>query len=245
MEFISQLGTASGRTLEGNVKGHNISAVAVAPDAVILDTKATSTVSVANSTFGENTSLVLNNQSFVDRKAYIYDVTAGAVAVGNSSADISGTVTMETSLEAKAATNRLKSLRVISINENTGKAYADAGGGGLLGYVGAHVDNKSTNKVSSSLSGAWDIQDEAWLLAANDDETRLSATEGHGGVIGVGGTSVDNTITTTTKATVAKDTKIAANRVHVGTGNSVTTGAYDDTDGFRWCNFRQPSAQPA
>ena len=142
VEFISQLGTASGRTLEGNVKGHNISAVAVAPDAVILDTKATSTVSVANSTFGENTSLVLNNQSFVDRKAYIYDVTAGAVAVGNSSADISGTVTMETSLEAKAATNRLKSLRVISINENTGKAYADAGGGGLLGYVGAHVDNK-------------------------------------------------------------------------------------------------------
>ena len=83
VEFASTLGNANGRTLEGNVKGHNISAVAVAPDVVALTTEAAGTVNVANSTFGENTNLILDNESYVDRKAYIYSVTAGAVAVGN------------------------------------------------------------------------------------------------------------------------------------------------------------------
>ena len=234
VEFVSLLGNADRerRTLEGNVKGHNISAVAVAPDAVILNTDATGTVNVANSTFGENTTLILSNTSFVDRKAYIYDVTAGAVAVGNSSADISGTETMTTSLTGKTnTTNKLANLQVVAYGENTGKAFADAGGGGLVGYVGAHVDNKSKNTVTSTLSGKWNLTGEAYLVAAQMDETRLTAKEGHGGVIGVGGTSVDNTINTTTKAMVADGTEITADRVHVGTANSLTTGAYDDKDG--------------
>ncbi len=234
VEFVSLLGNADRerRTLEGNVKGHNISAVAVAPDAVILNTDATGKVNVANSTFGENTNLILSNTSLVDRKAYIYDVTAGAVAVGNTSADIVGNETLTTSLTGKdGTTHKLNSLQVAAYGENTGKALADAGGGGLVGYVGAHVDNKSTNNVTSTLSGKWDVQGEVYLVAAQKDETRLTAKEGHGGVIGVGGTSVDNTINTTTNATIANDTKITADRVHVGTGNSVTTGAYDDKDG--------------
>ena len=234
VEFVSLLGNADRerRTLEGNVKGHNISAVAVAPDAVILNTDATGKVNVANSTFGENTNLILSNTSLVDGKAYIYDVTAGAVAVGNTSADIVGNETLTTSLTGKdGTTHKLNSLQVAAYGENTGKALADAGGGGLVGYVGAHVDNKSTNNVTSTLSGKWDVQGEVYLVAAQKDETRLTAKEGHGGVIGVGGTSVDNTINTTTNATIANDTKITADRVHVGTGNSVTTGAYDDKDG--------------
>ena len=234
VEFVSLLGNADRerRTLEGNVKGHNISAVAVAPDAVILNTDATGTVNVANSTFGENTTLILSNTSFVDRKAYIYDVTAGAVAVGNTSADIVGNETLTTSLTGKdGTTHKLNSLQVAAYGENTGKALADAGGGGLVGYVGAHVDNKSTNNVTSTLSGKWDLTGEAYLVAAQMDETRLTAKEGHGGVIGVGGTSVDNTIRTTTSATVANETVITADRVHVGTANSLTTGAYDDKDG--------------
>ena len=234
VEFVSLLGNADRerRTLEGNVKGHNISAVAVAPDAVILNTDATGKVNVANSTFGENTNLILSNTSLVDRKAYIYDVTAGAVAVGNTSADIVGNETLKTALTGKTnTTNKLANLQVVAYGENTGKALADAGGGGLVGYVGAHVDNKSTNNVTSTLSGKWDVQGEVYLVAAQKDETRLTAKEGHGGVIGVGGTSVDNTINTTTNATIANDTKITADRVHVGTANSLTTGAYDDKDG--------------
>ena len=234
VEFVSLLGNADRerRTLEGNVKGHNISAVAVAPDAVILNTDATGTVNVANSTFGENTTLILSNTSFVDRKAYIYDVTAGAVAVGNTSADIVGNETLTTSLTGKdGTTHKLNSLQVAAYGENTGKALADAGGGGLVGYVGAHVENRSTNNVTSTLSGKWDLTGEAYLVAAQMDETRLTAKEGHGGVIGVGGTSVDNTIRTTTSATVANETVITADRVHVGTANSLTTGAYDDKDG--------------
>ncbi|WP_295358558.1 hypothetical protein [uncultured Succiniclasticum sp.] len=231
VEFTSMLGNANGRTIEGNVKGHNISVGAVAPDLVTLTTDATGKVNVANSTFGENTSLILDNESYVDRKAYIYDVTAGGVAVGNSSADIYGKETLESTLTGKAdMTNKLSKLQVATYGENTGKALADAGGGGLVGYVGAHVDNKSTNNVSSTLVGKWETTGEVYVVAAQKDETRLTAKEGHGGVIGVGGTSVDNTIKTTANATVADGTEITADRVHVGTGNSVTTGAYDDVD---------------
>ena len=232
VEFASTLGNANERTIEGNVKGHNISVGAVAPDAVILNTDAKGSVIVANSTFGENTDLILDNESYVDRKAYIYDVTVGGVAVGNSSADIVGNETLTTTLTGKAGiTNKLNSLQVAAYGENTGKALADAGGGGLVGYVGAHVDNKSTNTVNSTLSGKWDVQGEVYLAAAQKDETRLTASEGHGGVIGVGGTSVDNAIRTTTNVTVENGTEITADQVHVGTGNSITTGAYDDTDG--------------
>ena len=232
VEFASMLGNANGRTIEGNVKGHNISVGAVAPDTVRLATTATGKVNVANSTFGENTNLILDNESYVDRKGYIYDVTVGGVAVGNSRAIISGTETLTTTLMGQAGTtNKLTNLVVATYGENKGKALADAGGGGLVGYFGAHVDNKSTNTVKSILSGKWDLTGEAYLVAAQKDETRLTAKEGHGGVIGVGGTSVENTIKTTTDATVEENTEITADRVHVGTANSLTTGAYDDKDG--------------
>ena len=231
VDFAALLGNANGRTLEGNVKGHNVSAVAVAPDAVVLNTDATSKVIVDNSTFADNTNLTLNNQSYVDRKAYIYGVTAGAVAVGNTSADISGKANLTTSLTGKAnTTNKLAALQVATYGVNKGKAFADAGGGGIVGYVGAHVSNNSDNTITSSLSGTWDVTDDLWLVAANKDEVRLTASEGHGGIAGVGGTSVDNIITTNTYATVAEGTNITANRVHVGTDNTASTGAYDDTD---------------
>ena len=230
VDFSAQLGNANSRTLEGNVKGHNISGIAVAPDAVVLNTDVTSKVNVRNSSFNENATLLLGNESYVDRKAYIYGVTAGAVAVGNTSADISGKETLETSLTGKTGTTKLNNLFVLTNGQNIGKAFADAGGGGLVGYVGAHVDNKSINKVSSTLGGKWDVAGEVWLLANQKDETRLTASEGHGGIAGVGGTSVDNTIDTTTKATIADDTEVTSNRIHVGTDNTVTTGAYDDTD---------------
>ena len=229
--FSSMLGNANSRTLEGNVKGHNISAGAVSPDTVRLETTANGKVDVANSTFGENTTLFLGNMSYVDRKAYIYDVTVGGVAVGNSRAIISGDETLTTTLTGKSGvTNKLNSLGVFSYGENTGKALADAGGGGLAGYIGSHVDNKSTNKVTSTLGGKWDVAGEVYLLAEQKDETKLTATEGHGGVIGVGGTSVENKINTTTNAAVADNTVINADRVHISTANAVDTGAYDDTD---------------
>ena len=231
VDFTSRLGSANGRTLEGNVKGHNVSVGAVAPDAVILTTNATAKVNVANSTFGENTNLTLDNRSYVDRKAYIYDVTVGGVAVGNSSADISGTQTLTTSLTGKnGVTNKLAGLQVETYGENTGKALADAGGGSIVGYIGSHVDNKSTNTVNSTLGGNWDVAGKLWLVAAQKDDTRLTATEGHGGVIGVGGTSVDNIIDTTLKANVEEGTVVSADRVHIGTSSAVATGAYDDTN---------------
>ncbi|SDO87442.1 leukotoxin LktA like protein [Selenomonas ruminantium] len=229
VEFASMLGNAQGRTIEGNVKGHNISVGAVAPDTVRLETTATGKVNVANSTFGEDTNLILDNESYVDRKAYIYDVTVGGVAVGNSRAIISGNEKLTTTLTGKAGiTNKLNSLQLLSYGDNTGKALADAGGGGLAGYVGAHVDNKSTNTVSSSIGGKWDTTGEVYLLAAQKDETRLTASEGHGGVIGVGGTSVENNIDTKLNATVEDSTEINADRVHVGTSSSTITGAYND-----------------
>ena len=231
VEFTSLLGSTNGRTLEGNVKGHNISVAAVAPDAVVLDTTVNGMVKVANSTFDTNTNLLLNNASYVDRKAYIYDVTAGAVAVGNTSADISGTETLNSTLAGKSGITKLNSLQVKTRGENTGKAFADAGGGGIVGYVGAHVSNASTNRVKSTIGGKWDIAEEAYILATQNDETRLTASEGHGGVIGVGGTSVDNKIDTTTNTTVENNTEITANRVYVSTTNAIATGAYDDING--------------
>ena len=231
VEFASTLGNANGRTLEGNVKGHNISAVAVAPDVVALTTEAAGTVNVANSTFGENTNLILDNESYVDRKAYIYSVTAGAVAVGNTSADIYGKETLNTTLTGKANTsNKLNTLTVATYGENKGKAFADAGGGSLVGYIGAHVRNDSINNVTSTLGGQWETTGDVWLVAAQKDETRLTASEGHGGIAGVGGTSVDNYITTNTNADVADGTVITADRTHIGTANAITTGAYDDTN---------------
>ncbi|SDG25676.1 hypothetical protein SAMN05216584_103125 [Selenomonas sp. WCT3] len=230
VEFAAQLGTVNGRTLEGNVKGHNVSAVAVAPDAVVLNTEVNSKVIVNNSTFAEDADLILDNESYVDRKAYIYGVTAGAVAVGNTSADISGKATLESGLTGKNEITKVNSLQVLTYGENTGKALADAGGGGIVGYVGAHVDNESTNNVTSSLGGKWEVKGETRLLAAQKDEVRLTASEGHGGVAGVGGTSVDNRINTTTIAMVKDNTEITTDRIHVGTDNSVITGAYDDTD---------------
>ncbi|MBO5590564.1 MAG: hypothetical protein J5923_04925 [Acidaminococcaceae bacterium] len=232
VEFASTLGNANGRTLEGNVKGHNISAVAVAPDVVALTTEAAGTVNVANSTFGENTNLILDNESYVDRKAYIYSVTAGAVAVGNTSADIFGKETLNTTLTGGTATNpnKLNTLTVATYGENKGKAFADAGGGSLVGYIGAHVRNDSINNVTSTLGGQWETTGDVWLVAAQKDETRLTASEGHGGIAGVGGTSVDNYITTNTNADVADGTVITADRTHIGTANAITTGAYDDTN---------------
>ncbi len=232
VEFASLLGNANGRTLEGNVKGQNVSAVAVDPDAVALDTDATSKVAVANSSFASDADLVLSSKSFVDRKAYISGVTVGAVAVGNTSADISGTETVKAALTGKSGqTTTLNSLRVSAYGENKGKALADAGGGGLVDYVGAHVGNISTSVVESSIGGKWDIRDSVSLSATHRDETRLTASEGHGEVAGLSGTSADNVINTTTKATVEKDADITGSRFRASATNAVITGAYDDTDG--------------
>ena len=96
--------------------------------------------------------------------------------------------------------------------------------------MGAHVRNDSINNVTSTLGGKWDVAGDVWLVAAQKDETRLTASEGHGGIAGVGGTSVDNYITTNTNANVAGGTEITANRTHIGTGNAITTGAYNDTN---------------
>ena len=230
VDFIARLGDAGGRMLEGNVKGHNVSAGAVAPDTVVLNTDATSGIIVKNSTFTEKTDLILDNASYVDRKAYIYGLTAGAVAVGNTGADISGTETLESSLTGTDRTTKLNSLMVLTNGQNTGKAFADAGGGGLVDYVGAYVNNKSINKVSSTLGGKWKTAEDIWVMAVQNDETRLTASEGHGGVAGVGGTVVGNKIETATNAKVEDGAVINADSIRIGTSNTITTDAYDDND---------------
>ena len=231
VEFASLLGDANGRTLEGNVKGHNVSGVAVNPDAVVLDTDATSKVVVANSSFASDANLVLSSKSYVDRKAYISGVTVGAVAVGNTSADISGKETLTAAITGKSGkTTALNSLRVLAYGENKGKALADAGGGGLVDYVGAHVGNTSTSTVESSIGGKWDIRDNVSLSATHRDETRLTASEGHGEVMGLSGTSADNVINTTTRATVEKGADIIGNRFQASAMNSIITGSFDDID---------------
>lgn len=231
VDFTSLLGDVNGRTLEGNVKGQNVSGVAVDPDAVVLDTNATSKVIVANSTFDSDANLVLNSKSYVDRKAYINDVTVGAVAVGNTSADISGKETLTASLTGKTGqTTILNSLRVLAYGENKGKALAAAGGGGLVDYVGAHVGNTSTSTVESRIGGKWDVRDFVSLSATHRDETHLTASEGHGEVVGLSGTSADNVVNTTTRATVEKGADIIGNRFQASAMNSIITGAYDDID---------------
>ena len=231
VDFTSLLGDVNGRTLEGNVKGQNVSGVAVDPDAVVLDTNATSKVIVENSTFDSDANLVLNSKSYVDRKAYINDVTVGAVAVGNTSADISGKETLTASLTGKTGqTTILNSLRVLAYGENKGKALATAGGGGLVDYVGAHVGNTSTSSVESRIGGQWDVRDFVSLSATHRDETRLTASEGHGEVVGLSGTSANNVITTTTRATVEKGADIIGNRLEASAMNYIITGAYDDID---------------
>jgi len=231
VDFTSLLGDVNGRTLEGNVKGQNVSGVAVDPDAVVLDTNATSKVIVANSTFDSDANLVLNSKSYVDRKAYINDVTVGAVAVGNTSADISGKETLTASLTGKTGqTTILNSLRVLAYGENKGKALAAAGGGGLVDYVGAHVGNTSTSTVESRIGGKWDVRDFVSLSATHRDETRLTASEGHGEVVGLSGTSANNVINTTTRATVERGADIIGNRFQASAMNSIITGAYDDID---------------
>ena len=231
VDFTSLLGDVNGRTLEGNVKGQNVSGVAVEPDAVVLDTNATSKVIVENSTFDSDANLVLNSKSYVDRKAYINDVTVGAVAVGNTSADISGKETLTASLTGKTGqTTILNSLRVLAYGENKGKALATAGGGGLVDYVGAHVGNTSTSSVESRIGGEWDVRDFVSLSATHRDETRLTASEGHGEVVGLSGTSANNVINTTTRATVEKGADIIGNRLQASAMNYIITGAYDDID---------------
>lgn len=226
--FGTQVGKAETTTIKTDAVGRNISAVAVAPDSAIAKTKATSKVTVAKEAdFKETATLTLSSMTNMTRDAHVKDVTVGAIAVGSSRAESDGEEHVTATLEGKETAKKLKALTIRAQGSDEGRSYAQAGGGGIGGYIGASANNKTDSTVRAELSGAWKIDNVLSLTAAQKDVGKLTAHEGHGAIVGMGGTFAKNDINSKVYADVRDGSKLQAGSVSIGTANAAMTAAYD------------------
>ena len=88
------------------------------------------------------------------------------------------------------------------------------------------MKTKTTN--TASLSGAWDVAENADIASLQQVTSRGTSKTGAGGILSVTWANSDNNVEMDTKTEIMEGAQLKAGQSYVLAGNKVVTGAYDN-----------------
>ena len=238
--------------------GINVTVVGVNPDKAKAVTETTAGVTIGKEAYktekkekvkneqgaeeertvqGSYTSLALISQNNASRRAILGNTTVGlAVSIGAGDAKAEGN---DKSLVTAAGGDgagavKLQNLKIAATGSNSAQGLADGDSGGIIA-VGAEatITMKTKTENTASLSGAWDVRDNADIGSFQQVTSRGSSKTGAGGVLSVTWANSDNNVEMNTRTELMEGARLTAGQSFVLAENKVVTGAYD---GEYWSN---------
>ena len=238
--------------------GINVTVVGVNPDKAKAVTETTAGVTVGREAYktekkekvkneqgaeeertvqGSYTSLALISQNNASRRAILGNTTVGlAVSIGAGDAKAEGDD--RSIVEAKGGDGdgavKLQNLKINAGGKNGAQGLADGDSGGIIA-VGAEatITLKTKTENTASLSGAWDVTDNADIGSFQQVTSKGSSKTGAGGVLSVTWANSDNNVEMDTRTELKEGAKLTAGHSYMLAENKVITGAYD---GEHWSN---------
>ena len=186
---------------------------------------------------GAFTDLILTTLNNASRKAVLGNTTIGAlVSVGIGDAETSGND--ESLVEAKGGNGntpvKLQNLTISAEGNNSAQGYADGDSGSLIDVSGpATVTLDSTTTNTASLSGVWDVSQNASIASNQQVTSKATSKTGAGGVVSVNWAHSQNNVTMNTNTRLQEGAILNAGKSVMLAANKVITGAYD---GESWSN---------
>ena len=238
--------------------GINVTVVGVNPDKAKAVTETTAGVTVGKETYktekkekvkneqgaeeektvqGSYTSLALISQNNASRRAILGNTTVGlAVSIGAGDAKTEGNDKSQVTAAGGdgAGAVKLQNLKISATGSNSAQGLADGDSGGIIA-VGAEatITMKTKTENTASLSGAWDVKDNADIGSFQQVTSRGSSKTGAGGVLSVTWANSDNNVEMNTRTELMEGARLTAGQSFVLAENKVVTGAYD---GEYWSN---------
>ena len=238
--------------------GINVTVVGVNPDKAKAVTETTAGVTVGKETYktekkekvkneqgaeeektvqGSYTSLALISQNNASRRAILGNTTVGlAVSIGAGDAKTEGNDKSQVTAAGGdgAGAVKLQNLKIAATGSNSAQGLADGDSGGIIA-VGAEatITMKTKTENTASLSGAWDVKDNADIGSFQQVTSRGSSKTGAGGVLSVTWANSDNNVEMNTRTELMEGARLTAGQSFVLAENKVVTGAYD---GEYWSN---------
>ena len=237
----------------------NVSAASIAPNKAKAITETTASVSMGKETYktekkektkndqgeeeektvtGSYTNLALITQNNASRRAIIGNMSIGLLAsIGTGDAKTEGND--KSLVEAKGGADdneaaKLKNLKISAGGNNTAKGFADGDSGGITAWGAAAtitMNTKTTN--TASLSGAWDVAENADIGSLQQVTSKGTSKTGAGGILSVTWANSDNNVQMDTRTQLMAGTRLNAGQSYMLAANKVVTGAYD---GETWNN---------
>ncbi len=183
------------------------------------------------------TSLALITQNKASRRAIMGNTTIGLVAsIGTGDAKTTGND--KSLVTAKGGSGneavKLQNLKLAATGSNTAKGYADGDSGGITAWgASATITMKTKTTNTTSLSGAWDVTENADIGALQQVTSKGTSKTGAGGVLSVTWANSDNNVEMDTKTELKDGAVLNAKQSYVTAANKIVTGAYD---GEKWNN---------
>ena len=238
--------------------GINVTVIGVNPDKAKAVTETTAGVTVGKETYktekkekvkneqgaeeektvqGSYTSLALISQNNASRRAILGNTTVGlAVSIGAGDAKTEGNDKSQVTAAGGdgAGAVKLQNLKIAATGSNSAQGLADGDSGGIIA-VGAEatITMKTKTENTASLSGAWDVKDNADIGSFQQVTSRGSSKTGAGGVLSVTWANSDNNVEMNTRTELMEGARLTAGQSFVLAENKVVTGAYD---GEYWSN---------
>ncbi len=188
---------------------------------------------------GSYTSLALITQNNASRRAILGNTSiSGGFSIGTGDAKAEGDD--KSIVEAKGgntggdAAVKLQNLKIGAGGSNTAKGLADGDSGGFTAWGAAAtitMNTKTTN--TASLSGAWNVAENADIAAVQQVTAKGSSKTGAGGVFSATWANSDNNVEMDTKTELKEGAQLTAGQSYVLASNKIVTGAYD---GESWNN---------
>ena len=183
------------------------------------------------------TDLSLMTENNASRNARLGNTTVGLL-VSVTDGDALGRGEDRSTVEAKGAASgagvKLKNLKINAGGYNISKGLGDGGSGGIFDIsptVIANMESKTIN--TASLSGAWDVDENANISALQYVTSKGSTKTGAGGVISVTWANAKNYTVMNTRTELKEGARLTAGQAYLQAGNKVITDAYD---GETWAN---------
>ena len=237
----------------------NVSAASIAPNKAKAITETTASVSMGKETYktekkektkndqgeeeektvtGSYTNLALITQNNASRRAIIGNMSIGILAsIGTGDAKTEGNDKSLVEAKGGAGGNeaaKLKNLKISAGGNNTAKGFADGDSGGATAWGAAAtitMNTKTTN--TASLSGAWDVAENADIGSLQQVTSKGTSKTGAGGILSVTWANSDNNVQMDTRTQLMAGTRLNAGQSYMLAANKVVTGAYD---GETWNN---------
>ena len=181
---------------------------------------------------GSYTNLALITQNNASRRSILGNTTIGlGVSIGTGDAKATGNdksqVTAKGGTDANAA-SKLKNLKISAAGNATANGFADGDSGGITAWGAAATITMSTKTTNTaSLSGAWDVAENADIGSLQQVTSRGTSKTGAGGVISVTWANSDDTVEMNTKTELKEGTQLKAGQSYVMAANKVYTNAYE------------------